>query len=121
MKVFKLVLALLIIIPLIGVVVYYTANSKNIPFESVCDEGHDKYTPLCENVGKRANTKKSMLALNDTDFGEIVGVSWRIRGGTISSPGQELRYSNSNSYYYIIGSDKEDYYFLRITTEIDPQ
>ena len=116
----KLIATVAVIIPLIGGVVYFVMNAENIPFESVCEKGHDKYTDLCENVNKKAFSTKNMAAINNTDYGKIIGVAWRTRNGRISSPGQRARYSESNSYYYIINSNsKKDYYFLRIVSEID--
>ena len=76
---------------------------------------------MCDNIGKRAHTAKNLQLLNDNDFGEIIGVSWRKRGSMINIPGQEHRVSDSNSYYYIIKSDKKGYYFLRIADETDPR
>lgn len=118
-KVIKIIAAITIVVPIIYGVVYYSLNSENVPFESVCEKGHDKYTDLCGNVGKFAHTKKNLRIVNDANFGKIIGVSWRVRGGIISSPGQDLRYSNSNSYYYIIKADDKEYYFLRLTSETE--
>jgi len=116
-----IVVSVAIVVPVIWVLTNYAMNAENIPFETVCEKGHDKYTDYCDNVGKRARSIKRMLVLNDTDYGKIIGVAWRQRGSTISSPGQDKRYSESNSYYYIISSDKKGYYFLRIVSEIDPK
>lgn len=114
----KIVVSLVIVIPAVGGIGYYAINAENIPFESVCEKGHKKYTNLCENVGKRAKSIKNMTAINNADYGKIVGVAWRQRGSIISSSGQDQRYSASNSYYYIISGDKRGYYFLRIVSEI---
>ena len=116
----KLVAAAIVVIPVVGGIIYYSMNAVNIPFETVCVEGNEKYTDLCDNIGKRAHSIKNMIAINDTDYGKIVGVAWRVRDSRISGPGQEARYSASNSYYYIISSDnRKDYYFLRIVSEIE--
>lgn len=115
----KIVIGIIVIIPIIGITVYFVMNAESIPFETVCSAQHEKYTDLCENVGKRAHTKKSLQLLNDKDYGKIVGVAWRQRGNKISAPGQEVRVSESNAYYYIIAGDKKGYYFLRLVTETD--
>jgi hypothetical protein len=117
----KIVATAVVVVPLIGVAAYYAMNSENIPFESICDPGNDKYTPLCKNIGKRAHTKRSLQGFQNTDFGEIIGVAWRARGSKISAPGQDIRTSESNSYYYIIRGDKKGFYFLRIVSEITEQ
>lgn len=116
----KIAAAVIIIVPAIGYMTYYTMNAENIPFETVCVDGNSKFNEdLCANVGKRAHSIKNMLGINDTDYGKIVGVAWRQRGSIISSQGQEMRYSASNSYYYIISGDKKGYYFLRIVSETE--
>ena len=120
-KIFFKVLAALGILSAATYASIYYIGVKDIPFESVCTQGHEKYTNLCQNIGKRAYATKRMSALNNRDYGKIVGVSWRERGGRISPPGQEIRHSDSNSYYYIISSGSDGYYFLRITSEIDPR
>lgn len=117
----KIVTSLIIVIPAAMGIGYYATNSENIPFETVCVAGHKKYTSLCDNIGKRAKSIKNMTAINNTDYGKIFGVAWRQRGSKISSPGQDQRYSASNSYYYIISADKKGYYFLRIASEIEAQ
>lgn len=116
----KIVIAALIVIPLVGGMGYYVMNSKPLPFESVCKKGHDQYTDLCDNVGKRAWSLPNMISINDKDYGPILGVAWRKKGSIISSRGRDRRYSERNAYYYIIGSDKSDYTYLRLASEIEP-
>jgi len=122
----KYILISLLFIPLIGGVIggliYYTMNQENLEFNSVCDNTtDDQYTDLCNNVGKHAFGIKQLYNVNkDTDYGPILGVAWRRQGSIISSYGQERRYSEGNSYYYIIGSDtNKNYQYLRLTTETE--
>jgi hypothetical protein len=117
--IFKIVLSVIIVVAALGTFAYYAMNAENIPFETVCEKGHPRYNDLCGNVGKRARTIKNMAAIRDVDYGEIIGVAWRQRGSIISSPGQVIRFSESNSYYYIVRSDQKGYYFLRLTSEVD--
>ncbi len=89
-----------------------------LPYESVCERGHKKYTNLCDNVGRRAYGVSTLSGVNDdVDYGPIYGVAWRAIGSTISVRGQERRYSEKNAYYYIIGSDNSDYVYLRIADQ----
>lgn len=115
----KITIGLIVVSGLMAGVGYFVMNSESIPFESVCEPNNEKYTDLCDNVGKSARTKKSLKLLNDTNYGKIVGVAWRQRGGKISAPGQRVRTSESNSYYYIIAGEKKGFYFLRIVSETD--
>ena len=118
----KILAAVIIVVPaIIWATMSDSSSSKNSPFESVCNNDHDKYTPLCKNIGKRAHIIQNMLAVNDTDFGEIVGIAWRVRGSSISAPGQKVRYSAGNFYYYIIRVDEKGYFFLRLVREVDPR
>jgi|GEM_PF-4052365 len=115
----KIFISLFVVCAALGANVYYVLNSDNNPFEDVCKEGNSKYTDLCDNVGRHAHTNKRMAAFKDTDYGEIVGVSWRERGGIISSPNQKLRYSDSFAYYYIVNSGQKGRYFLLNAKEVD--
>lgn len=116
----KKIIIAAVALPIAGVVIYFSLNVKTMTFESVCnDKTNDKYDEtLCSNVGKRAHNLYSMDALNDKDYGPIIGVAWRKKGSIISSPGRAKRYSENNSYYYIIGSDTSNYQFLRTIDEI---
>lgn len=115
----KIIIAIIVIVPLAGGVVYYAMNKKTMDFESVCDPQNKKYTKRCENIGKRAYSIQTVAKINEKDFGPIIGVAWRRKGSIISSRGMERRYSEKNSYYYIIGSDKNNYQFLRMVDETD--
>lgn len=110
----RIILIILIAIPAIGGLAYFVMTHKTIPFESVCSQNHKKYNKrLCSQVGKRAHSKQTVSALNNKDYGPIIGLAWRSKGSVISSPGQEKRRSEKNAYYYIVGSDNSDYVFLR--------
>lgn len=118
----KLLIALFILIPAVCGIGYYFMFMyvPPLPFESVCDKGNAKYTPLCNNVGMRAHSVANLAGINDTDFGPILGIAWRSKGSTISSRGQERRVSEKNAYYYIVGSDTSDYVFLRQVDQTRP-
>ena len=120
----RTILSIFILVPLISGVVYYFMEiyKPPLPFESVCMKGNKRYTTLCRNVGKRAYGLSNMAAINNgKDFGPILGVSWRSKGSIISTKGQEARYSEKNTYYYIIGSDTSDYVYLRAVDKVQPK
>jgi hypothetical protein len=98
---------------------YYLFTKQNLPFLNICDDVHaERYNAtLCSHIGMRAYTLESMAELNEKDFGPILGVSWRRKGSNVSSPGRSSRYSENNSYYYIVGSDRSDYVFLRAVSQ----
>ncbi len=115
---------LIAVVVLIAVAVggYFVVTNKTIAFKSVCDAANPKFNgEYCAHVGKRAYTLKNMSAVNEKDFGKIIGVAWRSKGSTVSAPGQQKRTSPRNSYYYIIQQDGGDYVFLRLVSETDPR
>ncbi len=117
--------AALCVFAVFGFVAYYTLNSVKYDFETICDDkGGKKYTEeLCNNIGKHAWSKKSVVALNEKDYGVIIGVSWREQGSLISPRSQKERRSAENdAYYYIVASDsKGSGQFLRLASETDPR
>lgn len=118
----KLLLALFVLLPLVGGMVYYFAfvYIAPLPFEDVCQPGHKKYTKLCQNVGYRAVGVSTLSGVNDNvDYGPIYGVAWRAKGSKLTLMGQTPRYSEQNAYYYIIGSDNSDYIFLRLADQVE--
>ncbi len=118
----KLFLALFVLLPLVGGMIYFFAfvYLPPLPFENVCEAGHKKYTKLCNNVGRRAYGVSNLSSINDNvNYGPIYGVAWRAQGSKISTRGQESRYSEQNAYYYIIGSDTSDYVYLRLADQVE--
>ena len=122
MKFLKIIITLAIIGPAGYYLYMYISNRDTLDFETVCEKGHKKYTKLCRNVGKDAWSKPSVANLNEKNFGKILGVAWRRKNSIISAKGQRSRRSESNSYYYIIGTlGKDGAQFLRVESEIDPR
>lgn len=120
MRVLKWILGIIILIPIIGVTAYYAMNVQTMEFETICKKDNPRYTDLCENVGKRAFSKKSLSALNNEDYGQIIGVAWRKKDSIISSTREKRkRRAESNSYYYILKSDEGNIQFLRLVDETD--
>lgn len=117
----KIIVLLVILTPAIVGAIYWIMNSQPLPYISVCKKGNSRYTHLCNNIGKRAYNTYGLGRINQKDYGPILGVAWRKKGSIISPPGHQKRYSERNSYYYIIGSDNSDYSFLRLVNEIDPR
>jgi hypothetical protein len=120
-KILKTTLAIVVMISLLGGIGYFVMHATTMDFESVCDKTNNKYTDLCDNVGKRAISQYSIINITDKDYGKIIGVAWRTKGSVISSPNQKKkRISEKNAYYYIIGSDKKgEPQFLRAVSETD--
>ena len=118
----KILIAILLI-PAVGGIYYYSSTIDQYQFESICGRDHDRYTRLCDNVGKFAHSKASLANLNDKNYGKIIGVAWRKKGSIISSRRQtKKRRSEKNAYYYIIGNPKDaSSQFLRAATETDPK
>ena len=123
MKYFKIFLAVLIVGGLLGGGVYIVGTADQMQFESVCQKGNKRYTKLCVNVGKYAWTQKSVLNINEKNYGKIIGVAWRKKDSIISSRNQtKKRRSEKNAYYYIIGdSKKSGSQFLMMAEQIDPR
>jgi len=124
MKALKIIISLVVLGGVIGGIGYLAINMDQKAFESVCDKNNKRYTETyCQFVGYDAWSKQSVLNLNDTNYGQILGVAWRRKGSIISSRNQsQKRYSEGNSYYYIIGNPKDaSSQFLRIVTETDPR
>lgn len=117
----KWILGIAVAILVISGVIYFVNNSKNLKFESVCLKNNQYYNEVhCSNVGKRAYSLPSVAALNQKDYGPIVGVSWRKVGSLISAPGRKQRRSKQNAYYYIIGHDKNPaYQLLMLTSQVE--
>lgn len=120
---FKKIFAAIIVFGIIGVVTYYTLNMDQVQFESVCDKDNKRYTKYCENVGKFAWNQKSVLEINEKNYGPIIGVAWRKKGSIISSRiHKKKRVSEKNAYYYIIGNPKDpETQFLRVVDETSPR
>lgn len=123
MKFLKMFIAAITLISLAVGAGYFVLTADQMQFESVCKKGHKRYTKFCTNVGKYAWTKKSVLQINENNYGKIIGVAWRKKDSIISSKKQKTkRKSEGNSYYYIVGDKKDaDSQFLMLTSEIDPR
>lgn len=116
----KIVMAL-IFIPIVGGLIYFASNMERLEFESVCERNHSRYTKHCEDVGKNAYSQKSVVTLNEKNYGKILGVAWRKKDSVISPRNQKKkRRSEKNAYYYIIGDPKiPSSQFLRAVSETD--
>jgi broad specificity polyphosphatase/5'/3'-nucleotidase SurE len=123
MKFVKIFIAMIMLISVVAGAAYFVLNSDQMQFESVCKKGNKRNTKLCNDVGKNAWTKKSVLQINENNYGKIIGVAWRKKDSIISSRNQKTkRKSEGNSYYYIVGDKKDaDSQFLMLTSEIDPR
>ena len=123
MKFIKILIATILLILVAGGAGYFVLTADIMQFESVCQKGHKRYTKLCEDVGRYAWSKKSVLQINENNYGKIIGVAWRTKDSIISSRNQKSkRKSEGNSYYYIVGDEKDfDSQSLMLASEIDPR
>ena len=123
MKYFKIFLAVVTVVGLLGGGAYIVSTADQMQFESVCQKGHKKYTKRCLNVGKYAWTQQSVLNINEKNYGKIIGVAWRKKDSIISSRNQsKKRRSEKNAYYYIIGDIKDSKtQFLMMADQIEPR
>ncbi|PIR37502.1 MAG: hypothetical protein COV35_10465 [Alphaproteobacteria bacterium CG11_big_fil_rev_8_21_14_0_20_39_49] len=122
MKYFKIFLAVIFTVGLLGGGAYVVSNADQMQFESVCKKDNKRYTSkYCSNVGKYAWTQQSVLNINEKNYGKIIGVAWRKKDSVISSRNQkEKRRSEKNAYYYIVGYNKDaGSQFLMLAEQID--
>jgi hypothetical protein len=123
MKFVKILVSVIIVVAASYGGWYMFEHADQLQFKSVCEDRHKRYTKLCNNVGKYAWTQESVLKINEKNYGKIIGVAWRKKGGVISSRSQKnKRRSESNSYYYIVGNPKDiNTQFLMLASQIDPR
>lgn len=122
----KILISGIVVLGIAGGMGYFVMKADVMDFESVCDKRSKRYTKkFCKNVDKQAYSKKSVVNLNEKNYGYIRGVAWRKKGSIISSRNQKTkRYSEGNAFYYIVGpkkgtSSKRNQQFLRLTSETD--
>jgi hypothetical protein len=121
--VIKLLIAAILAGGIIYGTIHYVNQTETLNFETICLEDNKYFhEELCSHVGKRAYSIPSVAALNQKDFGPIIGVTWRKVGNLISGSGMKSRRSKQNTYYYIIGHDKNtNYQRLMLVNEVSTE